>query len=1456
MGLGLLLGVFAIGVISACISFACDELSEQERQRQQELRRDYQDYEQRRREEYQETRRYFERERQEEERRYQEDLRAYQEKLIKKRKKENRAAYERMQENWALQYAEKERLLEECRKIVEDCRKSIQDQQHSNARFNSLRSTLLSLEEAEYKLEAYLRYMNQYRSELESLYEDSGELEEPFSMLLPPDYPYEGKVVWLEKKDFSGYCYQLPFVGQVWLDRSSNEVFNNSSGSLPFMVYTSPKGRQYLSLSKGMLKNSVGGTIGLDMEVLKVNPSQIILQFAHDPYFRIKIFKHDLNGQNRRTPIGSNLHVFVKEYDFALKKGVIVSERAGDGMSIAQFDSVVMAQTRDENREFYQYIQTHGLMDDTAEWRIGPCMDEHQNLVGLILQSGVQYAIRTGFEEVEEGGLILRYQGRLREEEFLSFEDAFVSSNVTVRCCSRDAVWSNPDDHKEYFEECERLRLYLTREFTVQRQILARSPMSLYLDQWLEITNRLIEFRVYGGHIRLKVDEWVPGKLRYNGGHTMLHVEEGDDFLKFQEREARHRRTRFFLELPGEDGGRRRCRVISDDESGIWLRSEGRIDPETLLEQDFTLDLYSEGNAYTERQQANAFRMFKEGQVADETIKMALIHTRDYQYTDNGHRITELFNQDIQTNPSQTDAVTRAFSEKNFFLIQGPPGTGKTTVIKEMILQQLNLDPAARIIVVSQANVAVDNVLRGIVKLNGQRAKIVRCGNEDRIAGDMEPYSFDHKFEDYQKTLRTNFPQNGRVRTLREKWLRIIEDKGNADFVGECLLGCFQIIGATCLGLENRHYGLSRMEFDLVVIDEAGKALAGELLIPINRARKVVIIGDHLQLPPVIDPVLYKSGGVQYGDVVEQELQNEFTKRSFFQRLYEDCPVASKCMLNVQFRMPPDIAELVSRFFYHGALATGENCYRKKPMFLGHHLIFLDMKDEPDYYEGPTQRQDGSRSGPFNEKELEAAAAVVTRIRTCYSGRIVIITPYKRQKKLLVRQLEREHLLDRVSVDTIDAFQGDEADVVLYCTTRARKTTAYFSDEARLNVAFSRARNTLIFLASSAYLRKYPKEHILQGIGDYLAERAITVPYARWPEIDLQFNAGFDGEAAEDREKKALLPLQNDFFRSLSQKEDSTEVCRACGKALLGDEDGLCLDCMGKVEDHHRCKCCQKPILLSYYDKYICGAFAPELCADCQDAHYEEASCDHCHKKFYLQHERHEELLTNQEEVLCPGCEAYFSTPISVGNCRRCKKSITLLRREVERRREQGERMPTFCPDCEKQAAMLTAVGYCRHCHRKISIPYEEKWHREIKGWAMPEYCTSCNEKRRDEVLIGECQICGDQIWMTYQKKWQFEEEGRRLPNLCIECRKKSCEKVDAGICDVCGETIRVSRIKYDREPHRIYDLCEKCRHKVVKDEVCVQCNERFEITYGDKQFFEERGWDLPKRCKKCRKNR
>lgn len=668
-----LIGTFLVGgvalfTVAAGIAFVCDELSAEEQRRQDQMRREYNEYTRRKKKEYQEAHEYFRQERHHTENAYQEQMRAYQAGLLQKRKDANRLAFQKMQQIWKLQYEDKEKLLNQCREIVHKVSENIQSKQHSYIRFNSMKSTLVSLQEAVYKLEAYLRYMDGIKRNMDSLFESEGTLAEPFSMTLPEDYPYDGKIIYLKKSDFSGYWYNCSHIGAISLDRSENELFdqNCSTLPLPFMVHASKSGRQYLSLSKGLLKNSIGGTIGLDMEVVKVYSKYIILRFANNPYISVSIAKRDLINPNRRTPIGSSLHVFVTDYDFALNGRISVSEKAADGMSIAHFDTVPLLMTSTEHSQLRKYLEDNGLLEETDEWRIGPRMDADRNLTGLIFQRGTHYAIETSFEDIGDSQLVLRYNGLLPAEAFISFDDPFVAANVTLNCYPYQKVLKDPGSYTAFFEECGKLRLYLTQEYSVQRKILARSPMSIYLDQWLEVTNRLIEHQAYGSQLILKVDEWRPGQVK-GGQYTLLHVENESAFQKFLEREERKGHDRFFVEISDEYGiSRLPCRIFSGESDGIWVRVSGLISEPVILEQEFSFDFYSLCRSYTERQQVNAFRMFKEGRVSSEEVMAAILNIGDYQYTDTGRRITALFNSNIQNNASQLTAITRAFSEKHF----------------------------------------------------------------------------------------------------------------------------------------------------------------------------------------------------------------------------------------------------------------------------------------------------------------------------------------------------------------------------------------------------------------------------------------------------------------------------------------------------------------------------------------------------------------------------------------------------------------------------------------------------------------------------------------------------------------------------------------------------------------------------------------------------------------------
>ena len=1372
-----LLGTLAICgaalIIGAGVAFICDELSQDEIRRQNELKNEYKKYEKKKREEYDETCRYYENLHDEADDDYYEAISEYKLELINQRKQENQDTLNKIIELYNEQYKEKKKLLEDCQNIVTIGENSIKTQQNSYIRFKSIKTTLISLQEATYKLEAYLKYLENYKKELDITFEKSGELIDPFSMILPKDYPYEGKLYHVKKETFFNHRLTLESTNPISLCSNDYELFDsyNNDAILPFLVQTSNKGYHFLSLSKGLLKNSIGGTIGIDAEVKEIFGNRIKLQYMGNQYLPIIMFRSDLINQQRRTPVGSNLHVYIKDYDFALKRSILVSEKMSDGLSIAQFDKIVLLQTNEERKELYGYLKENDLLDEDDEWRIGPIRNDDKELIGIIMQIGHSYAFKAFFENISDDNLVLRYGGMLTQDKLLSFDDVFVATNVTVDCYSPNQVQNNLPQYENYFEECKKLQMYLIGEFTLQYSMMINSPMSVYLNQWAEITNRLVELLSYGSHIQISVLEWKYLHVRDSGTYTLLFVDTPEQIKQFVEKQSEINRQKFFIELQGEEIRKIQCDITEND-GEIKIRLNDLVDAETLINNNFMLDMYSIAYPYAEKQHAHAFSMFKEGRVVNEEIKTAIINTSEMNYKDNGYRINELFNKNIQMNEKQLDAVTRAFGEERFFLIQGPPGTGKTTVIKELILQQLNRSPKSRILVVSQANVAVDNVLRGVAEISKisdtiEDTQIVRCGSQDKIADDIDRFSFDKKYEQYLFDLKNNLPQDNDVLELRKKWVSIVDDKTNSSLIGECLLNCYQIIGATCVGLQSRHYGLNNMEFDLVIIDEAGKALAGELLIPINHAKKVVIIGDHKQLPPVINTALYRGGELKYDDIVAEDQQVDFLNRSFFQRLYEDCPNNLKCMLNVQFRMPPVIANLVN-LFYDGELKTGSNCYSKIPMFCNNHLLFIDMKNEFDYKETDT-KSNGTNASPYNDKEVEAAIAITAKIRKYYNGRIVIITPYKGQKYNLIKGFKTANF-ENVYINTIDAFQGDEENVVIYCTTRSIKPTKYFSDSARLNVAFSRSKNTLIFLGSSTYLNSYSPKHILRKISNYLAQNAKIIQYKDWikEDFDLQFASSANCSNSLDTTniilKTEMLPIPSSFFDKINAPCNfQKSFCQACGKELKEGENVLCEKCIMKSE-LHICKCCGETIYLSFYDKYIHGDIPSEVCSKCS-----VVACSECQKKFYIKKNKKQELLSQGKKLLCTNCQKNF---------------------------------------------------------------------RQIV------YCHPCDE-------------CGSEISLNYAAQKRILEQGGKMPSICPTCKKRGNELIKVGICCVCNEPIVVKRFLYEKNKKNTYTQIHKeCANKVYITRNCSICGIPFNITYGDKLFYEKKEWTLPKKCINCRKGK
>lgn len=512
------------------------------------------------------------------------------------------------------------------------------------------------------------------------------------------------------------------------------------------------------------------------------------------------------------------------------------------------------------------------------------------------------------------------------------------------------------------------------------------------------------------------------------------------------------------------------------------------------------------------RRQEQALQDFFNDYLVNPALKNILLSPE--RYLPSRNKLQEPIQWHGQLDDSQKRVVQLALSERNIALIQGPPGAGKTTAIVEMLLQLFLQQPKCRVLVVSQQNSAVDNALVKFLDMNQEKFKLpiqaIRIGNQDKMAEAVLPYSLDQRQSEFVEALDSraieaavsmDAPEN----LLAYKWRALLNtaklntrERSMQEELFVTLLSDKNLVGATCVGLANNKGGVDQLQFDVAIIDEAGRATAPEILIPILRSRKVILVGDHYQLPPSIAPLLRE-------DAASEQLtflRENFLSGSFFELLFERLPSDCREILNKQYRMAPDIGNLVAEMFYR---SNG-----KRTLFNGHPDSHFDGKyllEQSIYW----VNVDGKQKLPPNSTSLEnpQEAQEIAHFLKNLSNKVnrktsvAVITAYGSQKKRILRELakigckENKMGLLNVDVDTVDAFQGSEADVVCYSTVRTHGDLEFILDRKRLNVACSRARLHLVFFGNSRFLQRWRprqegKENLFPQIMQYASFEPIT----------------------------------------------------------------------------------------------------------------------------------------------------------------------------------------------------------------------------------------------------------------------------------------------------------------------------------------------------------------------------
>ena len=463
----------------------------------------------------------------------------------------------------------------------------------------------------------------------------------------------------------------------------------------------------------------------------------------------------------------------------------------------------------------------------------------------------------------------------------------------------------------------------------------------------------------------------------------------------------------------------------------------------------------------------------------------------------------ELVQHGLEPVDEVADLVSRVLAARDLFLLQGPPGTGKTTIITEVICQLLRKDPFARILLTSQANEAVNNAVEAVREQDqksGGRWRIVRDQRQD--PNRSAPTGFDYDFAKWadQTSARcgreaTALPANladGKKQEVADALQNWRAKLSNLPDVRQDYAESVQVWAMTLLRVPTLWQRMRSVRFDYVIIDEAARATTAEMLVALVTGARFLLVGDHRQLPPFFD-------SETKADLRDADLEVERASKSLFEELFERTATTNRATLRRQFRMQRSIGKLVADLYYpeigieHGV----PDDKRKLALagFNGEQRVFwLDVA------EGRERQTDGSTSR-WNHEEVVAVEHLLNGWeqelrRTGGAYTVGVIAAYDDQREKLLERIRPGHQQKwkslRIRIDTVDAFQGKQDDIMLYSMVRANTSELRFiADRRRLNVAFSRAKSLLVIVGHRDTAKLHPDLH---KVVDAVPAKAVIVP--------------------------------------------------------------------------------------------------------------------------------------------------------------------------------------------------------------------------------------------------------------------------------------------------------------------------------------------------------------------------
>ena len=523
--------------------------------------------------------------------------------------------------------------------------------------------------------------------------------------------------------------------------------------------------------------------------------------------------------------------------------------------------------------------------------------------------------------------------------------------------------------------------------------------------------------------------------------------------------------------------------VTEKRSKAIFVAFDGIVPDWALTKKHLRMDLYVNDITFS-RMDDNLRQLKDSGRLA---IKFMIMDSKPAAPSSSSGTVFE----DGSLNQFQKNAISQSIKTRNFFLIHGPFGTGKTKTLVELISQEVKRNN--KVLATAESNAAVDNIVERLAKK--EKLDITRLGHPQKVSKEIKHKTLSHKMQKHELYKKIEKNQNSINRAFEElkkckkptnkkrggltdselitraqrnqgttvssakevksmaRWIRLsskINDLYKSIRDIEKVIVADIIKNSDVILTTNSSAALeeiSSVKFDVAIIDEASQTTIPSVLIPIAKAKRFILAGDHKQLPPTV--------------LSESAKELEIT---MFEKLIEKYP-DKKQLLNVQFRMNKVLMDFPNSEFYDGELICDENV---KDMSLGVVRKSLDL-DSPlvfintSFNEKSHERKMKYSKSYMNRFEANLALSISNEYLKLglSSGDIGIISPYADQVGFIKNRTD-------VEVKTVDGFQGREKDVIIISTVRSNKwgNIGFLRDLRRLNVAITRAKKKLIIIGN------------------------------------------------------------------------------------------------------------------------------------------------------------------------------------------------------------------------------------------------------------------------------------------------------------------------------------------------------------------------------------------------------